>query len=354
MGERDVHPAGPQIGLGHWSRTSGWPTVVLVTSHVHAADAPAGIAAEQGGVLTRQQLCDLGVPLAIVRSRLRARAWQQAFPGVYVIFTGPLPFVTRVWASLLYAGPGSCASHHTAAYLAGLQDRAPDVLDISVPHGRRLSRQAGVRIHQSRRLGDARHPVRQPPQTRIEDTVLDLSDSAPSAEPVIDVVLRACQRRLTTPARLRERARARTRLRWRRLIDELLEDVSAGVLTPLEQRYLRDVEQAHGLPRGEYNSTDGPVGRRRYRDVRYHRYRTLVELDGQAAHPADRRELDDLRDNEVAEQAHLTTLRYGWRSVTTRRCSTAGQIARVFTGRGWTGTPTRCGPHCSLDWPDRR
>ena len=304
--------------------------------------------------MTRQQICALGVPRAVIRSRLRRRTWQRVFPGIYVTFTGPLPFVTRVWAVLLYAGPGACASHHTAAYLAGLQDRAPEVVDVSVLHGHRLSRHAGLRIHQSRRLEEARHPVRQPPQTRMEDTVLDLADTATTAEPVIDIVLRACQRRLTTPARLRERARARTRLRWRRLIDDLLEDVSAGVLTPLERRYLRDVEQAHGLPRGEFNSTDGPVGRRRYRDVRYHRYRTIVELDGQAAHPADRREHDDLRDNEVAEQAHMMTLRYGWRSITMRRCLTAGQIARVFTGRGWTGTPSRCGPDCSLDWPNLR
>ena len=305
-------------------------------------------------MLTRQQLRDLGVPHAIVRSRFRAGAWQRVFPGVYVIFSGPLPFVSRVWAAVLYAGPDACASHLTAAFLAGLHDRAPAIVDISIRHGHRLSRLAGLRIHQSRRLDDARHPVRQPPQTRVEDTVLDLADQATTTEPVIDIVLRVCQRRLTTPARLRERARARTRLRWRRLIDDLLEDVLAGVLTPLEQRYFRDVERAHGLPRGERNSADGPVGRRRYRDVRYLRWRLVVELDGRAAHPPDERERDDLRDNELVEAEGASTLRYGWRSVAAVPCRTAGQVARVLRSAGWTGKPTRCGPGCSLDRPASR
>ena len=187
----------------------------------------------------------------------------------------------------------------------------------------------------------------------MEDTVLDLTDAASREDSVIDIVLRACQRRLSTPRRLRERARARSRLRWRRLVDDLLEEVSAGVLTPLERRYFRDVETAHGLPCSERNSTDGPVGRRRYRDVRYLRWRLVVELDGRAAHPQSERERDDLRDNELVEADGSRTLRYGWRSVSARPCQTAGQVVRLLRSGGWTGAPIHCGPGCTLEWPDR-
>jgi len=57
-----------------------------------------------------------------------------------------------------------------------------------------------------------------------------------------------------------------------------------------------------------------------YRDVRYLPYRLVVELDGRAAHPQDRRERDDLRDNSLVVADGTQTLRYGWRSVTTRAC----------------------------------
>ena len=166
-----------------------------------------------------------------------------------------------------------------------------------------------------------------------------------------DLVLRACQRRLTTPARLAGRARARKRLRWRRLIGEVLTEARDGVQSALERRYLRDVERPHGLPRGRRNRTEGRPGRRRYRDVRYLRWRLVVELDGQAAHPDDEAESDDQRDNELLAEEDTRTLRYGWRSVTGRPCATAAQVGRVLHRLGWRGTLTRCGPSCPIDPP---
>ncbi len=101
--------------------------------------------------------------------------------------------------------------------------------------------------------------------------------------------------------------------------------------------YARGVEKAHGLPGGVRNLPEGRAGRRRYRDVRYRRWRLVVELDGRAAHPEEDREHDDLRDNELVAQEGTRTLRYGWRSVVTRPCATAAQVAAVLGAGGWTG-----------------
>jgi hypothetical protein len=308
--------------------------------------AIADLAERQGGVVGREQLTRAGVPRAFVRTQLRARRWQRAHPRTFVTFTGPMPFTTRVWAALRFAGDDAVASHETAAFLAGLTDREPELIDITVRHGHRVAKRPGVRMHQSRRLSATRHPVRLPPQTRLEDTVLDLSDAASSEDAVVDVVLRACQRRLTTAARLSLRARGRKRLRWRRLIHELLSEVRAGVRSALERRYFRDVERAHGLPRGERNLADGPRGGRRYRDVRYRRWRVVVELDGRATHPEEVRELDDIRDNDLLAREDSITLRYGWRSVTGRACASAVQVGQVLRSRGWSGWLTPCGPAC--------
>ncbi|CAN5168162.1 hypothetical protein BH20ACT5_BH20ACT5_22120 [soil metagenome] len=91
----------------------------------------------------------------------------------------------------------------------------------------------------------------------------------------------------------------------------------------------------------------GRRGHRRYRDVRYRRFRVVVELDGRAAHPEDDRERDDLRDNELAERGEQT-LRYRWRSVTGRRCQVALQVAGLLARNGWAGVPTPCGEGCPV------
>lgn len=306
------------------------------------------LAAGQAGLVSRSQVAALGIGPAWVRSQLTARRWRRVHAGVYATFTGPLPDLARVWAAVLYAGPGAVAAEGAAAWLTGLADELPARLVVLVPHGRTVRSIPGVRVRQCRDLASRRHPSRTPPCTAVEPTVLDLVDQARVEVQVVDVVLRACQRRLTTPTRLRVAADQRPRLRWRRLVHDVLVDAQDGVASPLERRYLRDVERAHGLPRGSRNRPEGPVGRRRYRDVRYRRWRLVVELDGAAAHPVDQQEYDDLRDNEVARRLERT-LRFGWRSVTGRPCFVAAQVVAVLQQGGWTGPPTPCGPACALD-----
>lgn len=300
----------------------------------------------QAGLVCQRQLLALAIDRTVVRAHVRLRRWQRVHPGVYSTFTGPLPELARVWAALLYAGEDAVACLGAAQWLCGLRPDLPAVVDVCVPHGRRHQpSRPGVRVRQSRRLSVARHAVKAPPQTTLENTVLDLIDEASTERFVIDLVLRACQQRLTTAARLAACARSRSRLRWRPLLLDLLAEVEDGVASPLERCYVRDVERVHGLPRGTRNRREGRRGRRRYRDVRYRRWRLVVELDGRAAHPEDERELDDLRDNEVAERGERT-LRYGWRSVTGARCRVAVQVARLLYQGGWRGTPRPCGPGC--------
>jgi hypothetical protein len=308
----------------------------------------AALAASQDGVVSRAQLAELDVPRSFVRRELRSRRWQRPFPRTYVTFTGPLPFRTRVWAALLFAGDDAVASHSTAGHLQELVNQPPRRIDVLVRHGHRVRQRPGIKVRQSRRIDVVRHPARTPPQTSLEDTVLDLTDLASRPETVVDVVLAACQRRLTTAARLTLKARNRKRLRWRRLLAEVLSEAGEGVLSPLERRYYRDVERAHGLPRGRRNRPEGLAGRRRYRDVRYRRWKVLVELDGRAAHPEESRELDDLRDNEVVAEEGSRTLRYGWRSVSGHPCVVASQVVELVRSGGWAGTPRRCGPGCAL------
>ena len=116
-----------------------------------------------------------------------------------------------------------------------------------------------------------------------------------------------------------------------------------------ERRYFR-IERAHGLPTGERNRSEGSRGAHRYRDVRYRKFRVVVELDGNATHPEEDREADRPRDNEVAESSEIT-LRYGWKSVAGGPCQVAAQVGRVLVSRGWQGHVRGCGPTCSWGVP---
>jgi hypothetical protein len=305
----------------------------------------------QNGVISRPQLIELGMTDGQIRNQIAASRWQLAEPlmeGVYVTHTGPLTCLTRCWAFLLYAGTGAALGLETAEWSWGLRDEPPDKVHIMVPGTRRIVTQKGLRVHIRSDLAARRHPAREPAVTRLDDTVVDLVDDSTTAERAIDVLMRACQKRLTTAGRLRQTADKRKKMKRRRLLHEVLSEVSDGVLSMLERNYRRDVEIAHGLPRGVRNRGEGVAGRRRYRDVRYKKFGVVVELDGQAAHPAHDQDRDDIRDNELLETEGSRTLRYGWKPVAGRACATAAQVGRVLNQGGWTGSPRPCGPDCTI------
>jgi hypothetical protein len=314
----------------------------------------AALADRQAGAVSRAQLVRLGMTDRQIQSQLAAERWQRGAPsmeGVYVTHTGPLDYLALCWVFLLYAGPEAALALQSAEWTWELRDEPPADVHIFVPATRRVAPKPGLHIHIRRDLAARRHPAREPPTTRLEDTVIDLVDRAPTAECAIDVVMRACQRRLTTATRLARTAGRRKKMSRRQLLLDVLADVQAGVLSMLERNYRRDVEIAHGLPCGARNRAEGIPGRRRYRDVRYQKFGLVVELDGQAAHPPNEKDRDDIRDNELAETESVRTLRYGWKPVTARPCETAAQVARVLRQGGWTGSPNPCGPDCPVGLP---
>ncbi len=118
----------------------------------------------------------------------------------------------------------------------------------------------------------------------------------------------------------------------------MLEDVGDGAESPLEVRYLRDVERAHALPVG-HRQVSISTGTRS--DVGYLNQFVLVELDGRLGHDGAAAWRDWSRDNKHALANHIT-LRYGWQDVVHRPCVVASQVADALIRGGWSGTPRRC------------
>lgn len=314
----------------------------------------SAVAAAQCGVVSRRQALDVGLTPRQIDWLVTSGRWVRLMPGVFVVHTGPVPAQTRVWAALLYAGPGAVAGGRTALWLWKLVDDPPPVVTLCIPERRRVRARPGLVVRRSSTLARASHPASSLPRLRLEEAVLDVAAEAARPWEAVDVVLRACQRRLTTAARLRQTLAARGRHRWRSLLTLVLEDVVVGVLSALEREFLRAVERAHGLPAGIYNpgeiTRELHRDRKRYRDVRYRPWRLVVELDGAEAHPPEQDWQDQERDNAVTRSGR-SSLRYGWRPVADDPCAVAAELADSLRVRGWGGRPRRCGPTCRIgDW----
>jgi very-short-patch-repair endonuclease len=309
-----------------------------------ALDTWPALLAAQAGAVSRDQARQHGQSDGAIAAHLAARRWQRAATSVYVTFTGPLPVETRRWVALLAAGPGAVLSHETAAELWGLRPLAHGPIQVTVSAVRTVAPPRGVRVHRSRRLARSTHPNATPPRTTVEATVLDLAARAVRLDDALALVTRACQSKLTNSAKLASELKQRRTQPWRRFLVEAVLDAAGGAHSLLELRYLRDVERAHGLPKGRRQRAVANT----FQDVSYDGFATVVELDGRKGHEdADGRWRDMTRDNASAARGE-TTLRYGWADVTARPCAVAAQVAGVLRARGWRGSPRKCVGSCEL------
>ncbi len=306
------------------------------------------LASIQSGILSRPQALRAGMTTDMIKSRVSSGRWRPLYRGVYATFTGPPGRRAQMWAAFLSAGPGAVLSHETAAELHQLTDKVTDPIHVTVPHWRHVAFAQGVCLHRSVRAVEAAERNAYPPRTTVEETVLDLTQTAGTFDDVCGWVTRAFARELTDETRLCAAAKARTKLRWRADLYELIAAAAGGDHSVLEFRYDRDVERAHGLPepirQAPFARPDGGRGRR---DRVYPDYEVVVELDGRLAHPIESQWKDKARDNAAAADGQQS-LRYGWAHVRWQPCATAAEVARVLQRRGWPGRPRPCSPGCPV------
>ncbi len=299
----------------------------------------------QCAVLSRQQAVAAGLPPTVIDNQLRSGRWQRLQHGIYATFTGTPSRDALLWAALLRAGPLAALSHQTAAELHGLTSQWSAPIHITVPTSQRVEPIRGAVVHHSRLLPADARPAASPPRTRVEDTVLDLTQAAASFDDAFGWLCRGIGRGLTTADRLRAALESRSRVRWRRELLVGLGDIHAGVRSPLERNYVTKVELAHGLPAAQRQARVVIGGQHRYVDNLYEDAMLVVELDGRAAHPPEQRWADSHRDNALAGLG-MVTLHYNWHDVDARSCFVAAEVAGLLALRGTVVTLHRCGRGC--------
>jgi hypothetical protein len=308
------------------------------------------LAWQQQGIVHRTQAITAGLSPDAIRRRVRSGEWQSFGRGTYAMFSGKSTREAELWITVLRAGPGAVLSHETAAELHGFATPIR-LIHVTVPPGRNPGRYhpiRGVVIHRSGTAVAEPHATWVLPRTSIEDTVLDLVAVAASFDKAYDWICRALGKRITLPVLLREALARRSRMRWRDWLTEALADAGDGVDSPLERRYARDVERAHGLPAAQRQARRRLGSGNSYLDNLYPDHGLCVELDGVATHPAEGRWTDTARDNANLAAHDTRTLRFGWVEVTEDRCRSAQQVADILRRGGWTGTPRPCGPGCPV------
>jgi len=306
----------------------------------------------QASVVSSRQARGQGVSGHAIARRLRSGAWQRLHHGTYAAFSGTPSREAQLWAAVVRAGPGAVLSHETAAEIHRLTDKPSSKIHVTVPAGRNPARNHGIPgivVHRSRNVASERLPAWLLPRTPVAETVLDLVDAAGTFDDAYGWVTRATGRGLASVPQLRQALAARSRIRWRVLLTEALADAQDGVMSPLERRYVRDVERAHGLPPARRQVRRELAGGVRFLDNYYAEYRLCVELDGRTSHPPEQKWADAGRDNDNLFRDDVATMRFGLLDVTTRRCAQAARLAALFLRRGWDGAGLRpCGPQCPV------
>src|SRR6476619_428642 len=84
------------------------------------------IARKQHGVVSYAQLAERGVTRARLRQRRSSGEWRRILPSVVRMYWAEDTFLSRAWATWLWAGPLSALSHGTAAQLCGVSGGADD------------------------------------------------------------------------------------------------------------------------------------------------------------------------------------------------------------------------------------
>jgi len=327
----------PQI-LNHGHDLPSHPQALVVRARRELPLALTEIAEAQAGVISREQVHLLGLSDEVTKRLLRDGRWRPIASGIYHTVPSQPTWQGLAWAGILIGGEAARLGPQASGFLHNLIDEAPRPIDVLIPIGR--SARVGGEWRFSRERPGARSPrsVKAPPRLTVEDTVLDLSTEAGRAD-LIALVTKAVQARRTTPRRLLAALNDRSRHRHRRLLADVLGDVAAGAESPLEMKYLHDVERPHGLPHG--NRQQRRQGLPYVSDVGYDEFRVLVELDGRTGHEGVGRFRDMNRDNQFA-LIEWITLRYGWYDVVYRPCLVAFQVAGALVARGWNDLPMRC------------
>jgi hypothetical protein len=250
-----------------------------VTAAARRAFDVARLAEPQLGVVSRDQLRQVGILPNDIRNNVVAGRWQVLSRRAIALFTGPLTSDRLLWFAVLDGGPDCVLAGLSCLHQHGLTGFPVERLQTAVPVGGRPARSHLVVRRVSRRLcSDARHPVRLPPMMRIAVALLDALENTVLPRRGCALLAAVVQQRLLRAGDVRPLLVGEPTLRHRHAYLAVAGDIEGGAHSLTEIDFRRLARPA-GLapPQGQAVRLDG-AGRRRYLDVDFGGF--AVEVDG--------------------------------------------------------------------------
>jgi predicted transcriptional regulator of viral defense system len=170
------------------------------------------VASAQAGCFTAAQAGEHGFSSSLLSHHVRSGRFVRVGQGVYRFRDHPVQPGDEVVAAWLRLAPDAVVSHESALEILGLADTIPDLVHLTVARSRRrLAPQDGVAIHTTTHPlapGDtvSRRGMRVTAPAR---TIADVAAAGVAPDQVEASVRAALERRMTTPALLREAAAIR-------------------------------------------------------------------------------------------------------------------------------------------------
>jgi very-short-patch-repair endonuclease len=274
--------------------------------------------ARQAGVLTLAQAGSCGLSAATVHRRVRDGEWTRLYPRVFLVGGHRLSDEARVRAAWLWAGGEPAAiTGPAAAFWHGMLERAPAMVEVTVPRRTHLRPQPGIQLRRrelghpdligTRRLWLADRPL----------AALQAAVALPDGSTFLD---RALQRHVRFPALYR--AYCRNLGRSGSSAAGRLITAAADRADSAAERLLVALLRAAGITGWVLGHPFGP-----YRiDVAFPAARLAIEVDGWAWHVDAARFRSDRRKGNAITRAGWDLLRFTWHDLDGRPADTVAEI----------------------------
>lgn len=296
------------------------------------------VAAQQSGVIRREQLRAAGVTDWAIRRAVEDRLLRRVAPGLYADAGAPPTELQSLWIAHLAAGPSSVVSHESAGRLWGIEGVRAGRPTVTVPHDVSPRPNPLCAVHRSRHLDPVDvGRMDNLPVVRPARTIVDLAPLYGRAR-LAAIVDHAHFQRIASVAEVGA-VLARIGLDGRRGLDPLIDvldersDGAAETQSYLERLLgevlalagIREFSRQHPLP------TDGSF--HGWVDVYLAWARLIIEADGRRWHS---RQADMRRDRErdlAAAERGVQTVRFLHEQLRDRPEECAERLARVVAVR---------------------
>jgi hypothetical protein len=272
-----------------------------LADHVH------GFGIDQHSIVTRRQLRAVGIDDDAIDRELAERHILREGPGAFRPWGVKRSWHLRASAAVLSARAPALISHRSAAWLYGIDEHRPGIIDVTVPRHRRPRSRPGIQFHESRMFDVAAQTseVRDGLQvTGVARTILDSCAELPRFAERLDLLDEAQRLKLVDWDQLWECLVVHTgrgRRGLRRYRDVLLiRDGTAPAATKFARRVGLLLESA-GLPTPVYEHPVQHPGGEYSIDLAYLTPRKVaVECIGRIGHDFERAyEMDPVRRNRL-------------------------------------------------------